>query len=152
MRIFGERPRSEAEIVKSDIDINKVLKLSDHTMVNEVFDNPNITVCFINNHQLFVSLFHNGDMKHIQFIWDIDYHTAINVVKAPLAELCSRHNFPMATFYDTRTFHAYTFYRQGQAFSVDVRTSGIPSVPHSIRKSNTKDDYHLTEFVGSGLG
>jgi hypothetical protein len=154
MRIFGESPRSEAQIVKSDIDINKALTLNNHTMVNEDFENPNITACFLNNFQLFVSLFHNGDMQHIQFIWDIDYRKTINVVKVPLAKLCSRQNFPMATFYDEKTFQAYTFYRQGQAFSADVRVSQLSQFDkksHAKRKP-TKQNYHLTEYVGSELG
>jgi hypothetical protein len=55
-----------------------------------------------------------------------------------LESCSSRHNFPIKSFFDDRNQLTYTFYREGQAFSV-------PSDPD-------KKDYHYTAYVGSELG
>lgn len=51
---------------------------------------------------------------------------------------CSRHNFPIKSFFDEDNSEVYTFYRQGQAF-------GVPSDPED-------KEYHFTKHVGSELG
>jgi len=74
VRIFdrSKKIRTDDEIAKSEIDINKVLGIDDWTMVIDGFADPFVNTCFITDDKIYICVFHNGheEMKHYHFIWD----------------------------------------------------------------------------------
>ena len=83
--------------------------------IHEIAD-PFITCCFINQNELFVSLYHNHQRMHYHFIYDLDIRAISGNVATK--QLTSRSNFPCNAFYNDDKNEIYCFYRQGQAFSV----------------------------------
>ena len=54
LRYFNNVTRSESQIKESEVDINKLLKLDNWTMVNEEFPDPFINCCFISESKIFL--------------------------------------------------------------------------------------------------
>lgn len=123
MRTFGKVSRTEAEIKSNEVDINKLLGINDFTMCNQSFPDPFITCAFINNDKIFVDLFHNFDLKHYHFIYDLK---AKNIVGKPVEFVIpdsTKKNFPYNCFYNDEKNEIYSFYRQGQAFVINAANS-----------------------------
>ena len=124
LRVFGKRgkgdtdKRDEAVIKDNELDINALLKINNYTMCNQTFPDPFITCTFINSDKIFVNLFHNYDMKHYHFIYDLNRkgvdgdinHMELN---------CTKKNFPYRCFYNDEKNEIYSFYRQGQALIIN---------------------------------
>jgi hypothetical protein len=79
LRVCGEKQRPHAEALKADVDFNRELNLNNHTMVNEDFFDPYMNAVFIGEEQLYVCLFHNGEMCHYHFLWDVEYRQILNI-------------------------------------------------------------------------
>ena len=64
-------------------------------------------------------------MTHYHFLWDVNERKLIGMNDATLGEQAvshkmggSRQNFPFKSFYSEEKDEIYTFYRQGQAFTI----------------------------------
>ena len=62
---------ANAEGYYFDINKNPLLNMNDFTIPIAGFSDPYITSAFIDNDRIFVSLFHNVELKHYQFIYSI---------------------------------------------------------------------------------
>ena len=83
------------------------------------FQDPFITCSFVTDECLFVNLFYNKECDHYHFIWDTVSRQIHGPVKVKLGKICSRKNFPIGCFYNFDKNEIYSFYRQGQAFTID---------------------------------
>lgn len=70
LRVFGKVERSEEEILREELDVNKVLGINDYTMPIQGFADPFSTCSFIDDDKIFVQLFYNYDLTHYHFIYD----------------------------------------------------------------------------------
>ena len=67
--------------------------------------------------KVYVSLFHGGTRTHYHFIWDtISKEMSGKIVSHKMTG--SLKNFPFKSFYSEEKDEIYTFYRQGQAFTI----------------------------------
>ena len=67
----GPIERTALEIKKSEIDVNKILGINDHTMPIQNFPDPYMCACFINDDLLYVDIHYNPTMTHYHFLWEI---------------------------------------------------------------------------------
>ena len=82
-----------------DIDVNSMLNLNNHTMCNYGDPDPFMNVIYIDDERLYVCLFHNGDMMHWHFFYDLNMKCMIgNPVSYKLD--CSKKNYPVRSFYN----------------------------------------------------
>lgn len=72
LRVFGKETRTPEEIKKSDINLNDLLGLDNHTMAVMNFPDPYITCCFLTNDLLFVNLYYNPTGMHYHFFYNIE--------------------------------------------------------------------------------
>lgn len=119
LRTFGKESRSQDEIAASELNINELLSLNNHTMCNQTFPDPFITCSYITDDLIFVNLFLNHDLKHVHFIYDLK-NQKIKGHKVEMTMECTKKNFPYKSFYNEERNEIYTFYRQGQAFIIDA--------------------------------
>lgn len=56
-----------------------------------------------------------------------------------MKDYCTAKNFPMECFYDYKNEMVYSFYRQGQAFNIQI-------------DSKDEEDFTFTKSMGSDLG
>jgi hypothetical protein len=109
LRMFGKKTRTAREIKKDEVDINELIGINDYSMANEMFPDPFITCCFIDDTRIFINLFHNYSLTHYHFIWDYKKrrivgktvpgkvkHTAVSHVMCD----CNNKNFPYKCFYN----------------------------------------------------
>lgn len=75
IRTFGREQRDIDSIESNEFDVNKAIKLPDHTMPNDMFSDPFITSEFLTGDDLFVSLFDNKQLVHYHFVYDIQKRT-----------------------------------------------------------------------------
>jgi len=122
MRTFAKVTRSETDIKNDELDINKLCGINNYTMCNQSFPDPFITCCFIDSNRVFVNLFHNFDLKHIHFIWDIKAKKIIGKMVEKVID-CTKKNFPYKCFYNEEKNEIYSFYRQGHAFIISADKS-----------------------------
>lgn len=101
---------------------NTLLGLDNHTMPCDDFQDPFITCCFITNDLLFVNFFYTKERAHFHFVWDQELREIHGPVKVKMGSICSSKNFPIKCFYNFEKNEIYSFYRQGQAFSVVPET------------------------------
>ena len=73
-----------------------------------------------------MNLFHNQDLQHYHFLWDIEYRQILKFVQQPILNSTTK-NFPYECFYVKKTNMVHSFYRQGQAFNVPVSTESQPT-------------------------
>ena len=71
LRTFFKMTRTEDEIKKEELNINKLLGLNNYTMCNQSFPDPFITCSFVNDDLIFINLFLNYDFKHVHFLYDL---------------------------------------------------------------------------------
>ena len=136
VRTFGKDSRTEDEIKKNELDVNKLLGINDYTMCNQSFPDPFITCCFVGTDRLFVNLFHNYDLKHYHFLYDLKTQKIIGSHEERVIE-CTKKNFPYKCFYNDDKEEIYSFYRQGQSF---------------IIKSDNMMDYTFDRMTEMDLG
>ena len=86
-------------------------------MAIEIFPEPFITVCFIDDDRLFINLFHNATKTHYHFIYN---YTQGSMQGQPVKKEmdCPMKNFPYKCFYNEDKDEIYSFYRQGQSFTI----------------------------------
>lgn len=72
MRSFGKESRTEEQIRASLLDINKLLKINNYTMCHNSFPDPYTNCTFISETRLYISVFHNYDLVHYHFIYDLE--------------------------------------------------------------------------------
>jgi hypothetical protein len=116
LRVFGKEQR-ELKDQFDQLDINKVLNLDNHTIPVAGFPDPYITSCFIDDDRIFVNFFHNVKLTHYMFIYSIKSNKIVSEVEHREME-CTKKNFPYKTFYNSEDNEIYTFYRQGQGYSI----------------------------------
>lgn len=66
-----------------------------------------------------MALFHNASLTHYHFVYDITN----NKVDGKIVQIkleTSIENFPVKCFYNTKLDEAYVFYRQGQAYIIQM--------------------------------
>jgi len=71
-RCFGKETRQEADIFASEINLNNLLGLDNHTMCIYTFPDPYITCTFINDNLVFINLFHNATLTHYHFFLNLE--------------------------------------------------------------------------------
>mmetsp|Transcript_2678 Transcript_2678/g.4198 ORF Transcript_2678/g.4198 Transcript_2678/m.4198 type:complete len:104 (-) Transcript_2678:1306-1617(-) len=103
--------------MQNEVDINKVLNLDNHTMCIPTFPDPFITCCFISDEKVYVNLFHNATLTHYHFIFDVEAQKLVGKVVSNEME-CTRKNFPYRCFFSHDYQQIYSFYRQGQTYTV----------------------------------
>ena len=116
MRTFTKVTRTEDEIAKEELDINKICGINNYTMCNQSFPDPFITCTFLDAKKIFINLFHNYSFTHYHFIYDLEKRQAGKVSSRVLT--CTKKNFPYKCFYNDEKNEIYSFYRQGQAFII----------------------------------
>lgn len=90
-------------------------------MVIDDFNNPFITCTFIDAETIFVNLFHNKTLTHYHFLYDVpSNHLRGQYYCHTIAE-CSTENFPIQSHYCSKSQQVYSFYRQGQCFTIDAK-------------------------------
>ena len=118
-RLFTKQQRTKKEIEKTEVDVNKLLKINDFTMpINGVAD-PFICSCFINDDRLFVALFHNFSLTHYHFIYHIEKRKIISGIFSQKLD-CTKKNFPQKCFSNTIDNMIHIFYREGYAINVNA--------------------------------
>ena len=110
LRTFGKVTRTEKEINKNEMNINEMLDLDDYTMCNEMFPDPFGTCCWVDEDQIFLTVFHNYSRTH--------YHMMINIRQRCIAGEatsivmdCNLKQFPYKTFYSEHRKMIYQTYR-----------------------------------------
>ena len=98
--------------------MNELLGLDDWTMAIEIFPEPFITVCFIDDDRLFINLFHNASSKHYHFIYNYTERKMEHGKPVERIMECPKKNFPYKCFYNDDKDEIYSFYRQGQSFTI----------------------------------
>ena len=93
-------------------------------MAIEGFQDPFITCCFVKDDLIFVNFFHNYSMTHYHFIWDklrkriLGGQDGLPIMfKMPEAN-CNMKNFPYQCFFNDEQNEIFSFYRQGQSFTI----------------------------------
>ena len=125
LRTFGKEKRTEEEIAANELNINELLNLEASTMPCQDLADPFITCCWVGMDKVYVALFHGGTMTHYHFMWDVNERKLIGMNDVTLGEQAvshkmsgARQNFPFKSFYSEEKDEIYTFYRQGQAFTM----------------------------------
>ena len=88
-------------------------------MCNAMFPDPFVTLTWISDHRLFVNCFHNHDLVHYHFIYDLRKREIVGNISHRVLQ-CTKKNFPYRCFYNPDKDEVYSFYRQGQAFIIPV--------------------------------
>ena len=112
LRTFGRETRSQKEIKENEVDINELLGINDFTMPNEDLPDPFINCAFVNDHEIFVALYHGKSNKHYHFIWDLKKLSMKNnkPFSRELEDSTSK-NFPFKSFYSDEKNQIFCFYR-----------------------------------------
>ena len=100
LRTFKKENRTDEEIEANEFKINEAIGLDDHTMPNNGFSDPYIVCCFIGSDRLFVALFHNKNLQHKHFIFDMKKKEIIGKVQDYNFADTSEENFPVDCFYN----------------------------------------------------
>jgi len=65
LRTFGKEERTQEQIKNNEVVINELLGgIDNYTMVNEPFQDPFGTCCFVDDAMLYVNVFHNYTTTH----------------------------------------------------------------------------------------
>jgi len=104
MRIFGKEQRIKKDIRATEIRFNELFGLNSYSMPIDEFPDPFITCCFINDDQIFVNFFHNNNLTHYHFIWDIKNH---KVIGKPLYDVSgnSHNDLPITYKFQTNSIN-----------------------------------------------
>ena len=70
IRTFGKQTRKCGDIAAEEFDINSAIGITAETIPNAGNSDPFITIDFIDDQSMFVSLFHNKSMTHWHFIYN----------------------------------------------------------------------------------
>ena len=127
LRVFDKEPRTEAQALEKELDVNKALNLTNHTMPIDGFGDPYITCTFVTCTILFVNLFHNGELKHVHFFYDSDSGEIFGQYEKVVPGM-SPLNFPYKCFWNETLHEVYTFYRQGEAFRIKLNAENYKEV------------------------
>lgn len=133
LRIFGKERKEQQEFLDEEFDINKALDINDYTMPIQGFPDPYINCAFVTNDLVYVALFYNFDMTHYNFMYD---HRTRSIVEGSVKTLkmeCTPKNFPYKSFYNDEDGVCYTFYRQGEAITVN------PDKPDELKMEKMTD-------------
>lgn len=109
--------------VITDFNINAELEIDDQTRPNDNFPYPMMDACFIQNQNLFVNVFHNSLHRVYTFRYSILQKRIVNgTIKQFDMEKKSgsSRNFPIGTFFDEKLGKVFFFFRQGEAFHMDL--------------------------------
>ena len=124
------------EIKGDELYINEVLKINDQTMPVENLDEPYISATFLNSNLVFVALFHNQLMMHYHFMYNTKEKKMFKIRSLKMEH--SPLNFPAKVFYSDEKNQVYVFYRQGQAFSINVKNICCTKPHYGRRESIQK--------------
>ena len=96
-------------------------------MCIESFPEPYANCCFITDTKLYLSVFHNTTFTHYHCIYETETKTVLGKIFSQEIN-CSKSNFPYQAFYDLVKNEVYQFYRQGQAYIIDVELTQVEEV------------------------
>jgi len=69
MRIFKQEEATRENTKRNDINFTELFGLNDYIAPIEEFPEPFITCCFVEDHLIFVQIFHNISLTHYHFYW-----------------------------------------------------------------------------------
>ena len=118
MRYFDKKQRTNDEIARTEVDINKLIGINNFTMPIQGFADPFIVCTFITDDLIFIALFYNATLTHYHFIYDCSKRKIHGKVFSTNLQ-CTKKNFPYKSFYNDQDNMVYIFYRQGQAINVN---------------------------------
>ena len=81
---------------------------------------PLITTCFIGVRKVFIQVYHRMERKQYHFIYSYEEKKVLSTIMVNEIKDCSELNFPVKSFYSSITNCVYTFYRQGQCFTINA--------------------------------
>lgn len=122
LRHFGQESvtlKQEEEVGSSELNINDLLGIDNWTIPSEGFNDPFITCCFISDDLIFVNLFHNYQLMHYHFIYDIKKSEMVGEPTSFKID-CFKKNFPLTCLYQPHENQVYIFYRQGESLIVNA--------------------------------
>lgn len=119
LRHFGRENRTEAEIADSTLQINELLGINNWTMVYPGFPDPSITCTFVAATKIYINLFHNPTLTHYHFVYDFEAKSVCGDVVSFQMD-SNKKNFPYKCFYNEEKDEVYSFYRQGEALTINA--------------------------------
>ena len=116
--VMENQSRNPAEVEKSILNVNDLVGIKDrNTMCHNLFYEPFITCCFIDDKTIFVSLFENYSLTHYHFFFNIDTKEIVGEIAEYNIENYSS-NFPFKCMYNDDDKEIYSFYKQGESFTI----------------------------------
>jgi hypothetical protein len=144
IRTFNKNSREAQQIEDEELDVNKALKLNNHTMANSGNCNPYINILFLTDTKIFVNLFYNKKLCHYHFIYDLekrDHEYQDEEIYKQEITGTSMENFPLNTIFNSEKEEILCFYRLGQIFTVD--RNNIMNVQVDILDEHDVSQVHI---------
>jgi hypothetical protein len=104
-------------VVKDSVNLSALLALDRNSLPITGFGEPMITCCFIENDDLFISIYHREEKKQYHLTYSYVHRKLLHdTVIAPMichksGETCTTRNFPIKCFYSPVLGSCLTFYR-----------------------------------------
>ena len=102
------------------LDVTDFLQIDEQSTPITGFSEPLITTAHVQDKQVFIQIYQRIEKMQYHFIYSYEEKKAISTTTVTAIENCSEMNFPIKSFYSSITNCVYTFYRQGQCFTVNT--------------------------------
>lgn len=104
-----------------DLNVSEIIGTDNMSKPIEGINEPLISCVFIENDDLFISVYHRREKKQYHFTYSYKLKAKLsNVVVTELPGASSR-NFPVKSFYSLVTKNCHTFYREGYGVTAEAR-------------------------------